>query len=217
MSSELIPFEYSKIYIKNKNYNKEILLQSVLYMLDIKDNYMHTILVSISKNNNYGDDKIILFVIIFYLYTIVMNSYTLVFKEKVYDGLSKNINNYFNDTVYAAKVYGETLVNLSIGILLTECLDLINELKDDNLIKFILDIYDNVEKLYNDQLIKILSDSLYNQDFKKDIEKYDEFLSTMKNNIFFYIESYGNETKIETINNQLKDDLDSLINTNNLD
>ncbi len=212
MSYNLLPFEYSKIYIKNKNYSKELLLQSVLYMLDIKDEYIENILLSISKNQNFGDDKIILFMIIFYLYTIVMNSYTLVFKEKMYDNLSININNYFNGKLSANRIYGETLINLSIGILLTECLDLINEIKDDNLIKFVLDIYDNIEKLYNQQLIKILSNSLVNQSFKDDINKYDEFLTKMKDNIYFYIESYGDESKIDKINEGLKNDISSLIN-----
>jgi hypothetical protein len=211
MSYNLLPFEYSKIYIKNKNYSKELLLQSVLYMLDIKDEYIENILLSISKNQNFGDDKIILFMIIFYLYTIVMNSYTLVFKEKMYDNLSININNYFNGKLSANRIYGETLINLSIGILLTECLDLINEIKDDNLIKFVLDIYDNIEKLYNQQLIKILSNSLVNQSFKDDINKYDEFLTKMKDNIYFYIESYGDESKIDNINEGLKNDISSLI------
>ncbi len=212
MSISDIPFEFSKLFIQQKNYSKQKLLSCILYILSPKDTYMYSVLDSLSKNPNLGDEKILIFTLANYLYSIAMNAYTIVFKK---NGQSKLVSEYFKDHTPSIQLFGESLTNLSIGVLLTECLDLITKINNNKLALFGLELYDIVENLYNEQF-NILADEFINNidDLNKEdklIIKYDNAIINFKENILKYMETYGNNSLKESFKTNMINDLNTFI------
>ncbi len=211
MSISDIPFEFSKLFIQQKNYSKQKLLSCILYILSPKDTYMYSVLDSLSKNPNLGDEKILIFTLANYLYSIAMNAYTIVFKKNVQ---SKLVSEYFKDHTPSIQLFGESLTNLAIGVLLTECLDLITKINNNKLALFGLELYDIIENLYNEQF-NILADELINSnDETKEvalINRYDNALATFKLDIVKYMETYGNNSLKDSFKKNIINDFNSFI------
>ncbi len=209
MSVTDIPFEFSKIFIEQKNYSKQKLLSCIFHMLSIRDEFIKEILNSISKNNFYKDDKIYIFCISNYLYTIAMNVFTILFKNNTDCAV---INNYFLDKMPAINIYGESLVNISVGILFTECLDLINKIQNDELSLFALEYYDVIDELYLNQFEIIGNEFMLNNNNEKEyINKFEKAFTNYKTKILKYLESFGNKD-ISEIKTEIGTDLDDIIN-----
>jgi hypothetical protein len=211
MSISDIPFEFSKLFIQQKNYSKQKLLSCILYILSPKDTYMYNVLDSLSKNPNLGDEKILIFTLANYLYSIAMNAYTIVFKKNV---PSKLVSEYFKDHTPSIQLFGESLTNLAIGVLLTECLDLVTKINNNKLALFGLELYDIVENLYNEQFNILADEFINNNDDTKEAElinKYDNALNVFKLNILKYMETYGNNSIKDEFKSKLITDLDNLI------
>ncbi len=211
MSISDIPFEFSKLFIQQKNYSKQKLLSCILYILSPKDTYMYSVLDSLSKNPNLGDEKILIFTLANYLYSIAMNAYTIVFKKNVQ---SKLVSEYFKDHTPSIQLFGESLTNLAIGVLLTECLDLITKINNNKLALFGLELYDIIENLYNEQF-NILADELINSnDETKEvalINRYDNAFATFKLDIVKYMETYGNNSLKDSFKKNIINDFNSFI------
>jgi hypothetical protein len=209
MSVSDIPFEFSKIFIEQKNYSKQKLLSCIFHMLSIRDEFIKNILNSISKNNFYKDDKIYVFCISNYLYTIAMNVFTILFKN---NSDCKVVNDYFLEKIPAINIYGESLVNISVGILFTECLDLINKINNDDLTLFALEFYDVINDLYLNQFDIIGNEFILNANNEKEyINKFENAFINYKDKILIYLESFGNK-EITEMKNEINNDITNIIN-----
>lgn len=143
-----VVYEYNKMRILNKNYGKNKLTSCIIYMLGYRDDYTDSLLDTISKLNNYKNEKTNIFMFLYYLYISAINVYAINYKNSYSD-----IYRDHNSSIPCFGIYGDTLTYLSIGVLFTETLDIIKSIEDNNIFNYLSNLHTEYYNNYYNQLL----------------------------------------------------------------